>query len=182
MPVPAMVAPELFAAVQEPWRDHQHHARPYRRRWHPHAHARPHALTTVAGQLGQRRQGLARLIDRDADGRIDTRAFEPRITHLRPRVTTLAEPAQQRADDAALHPALPRIMGRLEDVAAQVKDGLEAADWTGRREMIRALVTRVAVDHDQGHGVFRVDHRPGALDPEKKRLQHGRRSKVAALG
>lgn len=31
IPVPALVAPEVFAAVQEPWRDHQRHARPSRR-------------------------------------------------------------------------------------------------------------------------------------------------------
>ena len=31
LPVPARVAPELLAAVQEPWRDHQRHARPSRR-------------------------------------------------------------------------------------------------------------------------------------------------------
>jgi site-specific DNA recombinase len=31
IPVPAMVEPELFAAVQEPRRDNQRHARPYRR-------------------------------------------------------------------------------------------------------------------------------------------------------
>jgi site-specific DNA recombinase len=31
MPVPALVAPEVLAAVQEPWRDKQRHARPSRR-------------------------------------------------------------------------------------------------------------------------------------------------------
>jgi hypothetical protein len=31
MPVPALVAPEVCAAVQEPWRDQQRHARPSRR-------------------------------------------------------------------------------------------------------------------------------------------------------
>jgi site-specific DNA recombinase len=270
-PVPAMVAPARFAAVQEPWRDHQHHARPYRRgatyllqglvscqgwgsadegpglshqaatgrprayaddrclgtdadrvggarvcgktpvrtalvdravgrevrerlespdrvaeayrrRWHPHAHARHQALTTVEGPLGQRRQGLARLLDRDAEGRMDTRAFEPRITPLRQRVTTLEAPAHPLADEAALHPDLPLIIGRREDCAAPVKDGLEDADWTGRRELIRALVQRVEVEHDQVQVVFRVDQHPGDLDPENKRLQHCRRSTHAALG
>jgi site-specific DNA recombinase len=151
-------------------------AEEYRRRWHPHAHARHQTRTTVEGQLGKLRQGLARLIDSDAEGLIDKREFEPRITHLRQRVTKLEEQAQQLADEAALHTDLQLIIGRLEDFAAQVKDGLEDADWTGRREMIRALVKRVEVAHDQVHVVFRVDQRPGDLDPEKKSLQYCRRS------
>jgi site-specific DNA recombinase len=157
-------------------------AEEYRRRWHPHAHARHQTRTTVEGQLGKLRQGLARLIDSDAEGLIDKREFEPRITHLRQRVTKLEEQAQQLADEAALHTDLQLIIGRLEDFAAQVKDGLEDADWTGRREMIRALVKRVEVAHDQVHVVFRVDQRPGDLDPEKKSLQYCRRSKLSHPG
>jgi site-specific DNA recombinase len=142
-------------------------AEEYRRRRHPHAHARHQALTTVAGQLGKLRQGLARLIDSYAEGLIEKREFEPRITHLRQRVTKLEEQAEQLANEAALHAELQLIIGRLEDFAAQVRGGLEEADWTSRREMIRALVKRVEVDHDQVHVVFRVDQRPGDLDPEK---------------
>jgi hypothetical protein len=60
------------------------------------------------------------------------------------------------------------IIGRLEDFAAQVNDGLEDADWTSRRGLIRALVKRVEVDDDQVHVVVRVDQRPGDPSPEKK--------------
>jgi site-specific DNA recombinase len=257
IPVPAIVAPEVFAAVQEQWRDNQRHARPYRRgarslrqglvscqgwgyasygqgirhkaakgrprddayyrglgtdayrfggervchhtqgrpdlvdlavwhegrgllehpdrlaedyrrRLHPHAHARGHELTTVEGPLNKRRPGRTRLIDRYAEGLMEKREFEPRIMQLRPRVTKLEEQAHQLADAAALHADLQLIIGRLEDLAAQVKDGLEDADWTSRREMIRALVKRVEVDHDQVHVVFRVEQRPGDLGSEKK--------------
>jgi site-specific DNA recombinase len=67
-----------------------------------------------------------------------------------------------------LHLERPLIIGRLEDFAAQVQDGLEEADWTSRRERSRALVKRVEVDDDQVHVVFRVDQRPGDPSPEKK--------------
>jgi site-specific DNA recombinase len=143
-------------------------AEAYRRRWHPHAHARRHDRTAVAGQLGRLRQGLARLIDSYAEGLIEKREFEPRITHLRQRVTQLEAQAHQLADEAARHAELQLIIGRLEAFAAQVKDGLEDADWTSRRELIRALVKRVDVDHAQVHVVFRVDPRPGDPSPEKK--------------
>jgi site-specific DNA recombinase len=271
IPVPAIVEAEVFAAVQEPWRDHQRHARPYRRgaryllqglvsckgcgyaydgkgishkaakgkardyasdrclgtdayrvsgvrvcrntqvrtdrldlavwrevrellehpdrlaeeyrrRLDPHAPARHHDLTTVEGQLGNLRQGLARLIDRDAEGLIAKREFEPRSMQLRQRVTTLEAQAQQLANEAALHADLQLIIGRLENVAARVRDGLEEADWTSRREMIRALVKRVEVDHDQVHVVFRVDQHPGDLGSEKKSLQDCRRSTESPAG
>jgi len=156
-------------------------AEEYRRRLDPHAHARPHDLTTVEGQLGKLRQGLARLIDSYAEGLIEKCEFEPRITHLRQRVTKLEAQAQQLAKEAALHVELQLIIGRLEDFAAQVRDGLAEADWTSRREMIRALVKRVEVDHDQVHVVFRVDQHPGDLGPEKKSLQHCRRSNNPSL-
>ena len=152
-----------------------------RRRLHPHAHARRHDLTAVEGQLGRLRRGLARLIDSYAEGLIETREFEPRITHRRPRVTTLEAQAHQLADEAALHAELQLLIGRREDLAAHVTDGLEAADWTSRRELIRPLVTRVEVDHEQGHVVFRVDQRPGDLSPEKKSLQRCRGRAVAPV-
>jgi hypothetical protein len=98
------------------------------------------------------------------------RAFEPRITPLRQRGTKLEEHAHHLADEAALPRALPRLIGRLEDVAAQVKDGLEEADWTNRRERIRALVKRGEVDDDQVHVVCRLDPRPGDPSPEKNSL------------
>jgi site-specific DNA recombinase len=52
---------------------------------------------------------------------------------------------------------LPLIIGRLGDCAARVQAGLAAADWPRQREMIRALVKRVEVDHDQVHVVFCSD-------------------------
>jgi site-specific DNA recombinase len=143
-------------------------AEEYRRRLPPHAHARTHELTTVEGQLNKLRQGLTRLIDSYAEGFIEKREFEPRIMQLRQRITKLEEQAHQLADAAALHTDLQLIIGRLDDCAAQVKDGLEEADWTSRRELIRALVKRVEVDHDQVHVVFRVHQRPGELGSEKK--------------
>ena len=51
----------------------------------------------------------------------------------------------------------PPIIGRLEDFAAQVYDGLAAADWTSKRELMRALVKRVEVTQDQVNVEFRVD-------------------------
>jgi site-specific DNA recombinase len=139
----------------------------YRRRLHPHEPARANEYTLLEAQLGKLRQGLARLIDSYTEGLLDKHAFEPRIARLRHRPADLEAQRQQLADDAAVQTELQLIIGRLEDFAARVHAGLEDADWPRQREMIRALVKRVEVDHDQVHVVFRVDQQPGDPDAEK---------------
>jgi site-specific DNA recombinase len=136
-------------------------------------HQEQHILET---QLGKVQQGLARLIDSYAEGRIETQECEPRITRLRQRITQLEEQRQRLADAASVQTELRVIIGRLEDFAARVCTGLETADWLSQRELIRALVKRVEVAQDLVHGVFRVDQAPVAPRLAKKSLQDCRGS------
>jgi site-specific DNA recombinase len=110
---------------------------------------------------------LARLIDSYADALIEKHAFEPRITRLRQRIAHVEAQRQQLAEEDALHTDLRLIIGRLEDFAAQVRAGLAEADWSRKREMIRALVKRVEVAYDQVKVVCRIEPRPGDPSPEK---------------
>jgi site-specific DNA recombinase len=71
------------------------------------------------------------------------------------------------ADEAALQAELRLIVGRLKEFHEKVKDGLEAADWSTRREIICALVKHVEVDEGEVHVVFRVDQIP--FDPSPRR-------------
>src|SRR5262249_38616229 len=94
--------------------------------------------------------------------------FEPRVTRLRQRRARLEEQRQALADEAAVQGALQLILGRLEDFAAKVHDGLEATDWASKRDLIRALVKRVEVARDDVNMVFRIDPYQGDPDLEKK--------------
>jgi site-specific DNA recombinase len=143
----------------------------YRRRLQPEIRTKRTPLSTVEGQIGKLRQGVARLIDSYAEGLIDKGEFEPRVTRLRQRLARLEEQRQALADEAALHGELQLIIGRLEDFAAKLHDGLETADWASKRDLIRALVKRVEVARNEVHVVFRIDPYPGDNDPEKKSLQ-----------
>jgi site-specific DNA recombinase len=154
----------------------------YQRRLPPDSPPTRTPLTTLDAQLGQLRQGLARLIDSDTEALIETHAFEPRITRLRQRIAHVEAQRQQLADEDALDTDLRLSMGRLEDFAAQVQAGLAEADGSRQREMIRALVKRVEVAHDQVTVVFRIDPRPGDSGPAKKSLQDCRRSIVPVTG
>jgi site-specific DNA recombinase len=146
-------------------------AEEYRRRLQPETRAKRTPLATVEGQIGKLRQGVARLIDSYAEGLIDKGEFEPRVTRLRQRLARLEEQRQALADEAAMQGELQLIIGRLEDFAAKLHDGLEAADWTSQRDLIRALVKRVEVARGNVNIVFRIDPYQGDNDPEKKSLQ-----------
>jgi site-specific DNA recombinase len=166
------VWPDVCALLAHPRRL----AEEYQRRAHPHGPTTRTLLTTLEAQLGQLRQGLARVIDSDAEALIEKPAFEPRSTRLRQRIAHVEAQRQQLAEEDALHTDLRLIIGRLEDVAAQVQEGLVEADWRRQREMIRALVKRVEVAYDQVNVVFRIEPRPGDPSPEKKSLQDCRGS------
>ena len=100
---------------------------------------------------------------------------------MRQRLARREEQRQQRSDEAAGRAALPRILGRLEDCAATVQQGVEAPEWAYKRERIRTLVKRVAVAQNEVNIVFRVDPYPGEADPEKKSLQLCRGREYPAL-
>ena len=147
-----------------------------RRRLQPETRTKRTPLSTLEGQISKLRQGVARLIDSYAEGLIDKGEFEPRVTRLRQRLARVEEQHQALADEAALQGELQLIIGRLEDFAAKLHDGLEAADWASQRDLIRALVKRVEVARDDVNIVFRVDPYPGDTDIEKKSLQLCRES------
>jgi site-specific DNA recombinase len=157
-------------------------AEEYRRRLQPETGAKHMPLATVEEQLAKLRQGVARVIDSYAEGLIDKPEFEPRITRLRQRLARLEEQRQQLAEEAALHADLQLIIGRLEDFAAKVHNGLETADWASQRDLIRALVKRVEVARHEVNIVFRIDPYAGDPDPEKKSLQLCRRSTISPPG
>src|SRR6266566_332772 len=135
----------------------------------------------VDKQRHQLRQGLARLIDGYAEGFVEKGEFEPRVARLRQRLAALDEQARQLADAAASLRELRLMIGRLEDFAARVSTGLEAADWSTRREIIRTLVSRVEIDHQQVHVVFRVPPNPFVSSPSPDVLQHCGRGDYSTL-
>ena len=157
-------------------------AEEYRRRLQPETRTKRTPLATVDSQISTLRQGVARLIDRYAESRIDKGEFEPRVTRLRQRLARLEDQRQALAEEAAVHGEWPLIIGRLEDCAAKLQGGLEAADWASKRDLIRALVKRVEVARDDVNIVFRIDPYPGDADPEKKSWQLCRGSGVPDPG
>lgn len=106
----------------------------------------------------------------------DKDEFEPRVTRMRERLKQMEEQAQQIKDDASLERELTLILGRLDEFTSRVKTGLDEADWSTRRDIIRALVKRVEIDQEQVRVVFRINPPPVApqapSDKDSQSLQH----------
>jgi site-specific DNA recombinase len=129
-------------------------------------------LTAIQAQMTRVQHGMSRLIDGYTAGFIEKHEFEPRITRLRQRLRDLETQLQQLNDEIALQMQLRLVITRLEDFAAQVEVGLAEADWTARRDLIRALVKRVEVGKDEVNVVFRVPPIPFDSSPDGGILQH----------
>jgi site-specific DNA recombinase len=134
--------------------------------------------TALERQRTKLRHGLRRLIDSYTEGFLEKQDFEARITRQRQRIAAIDDQVRQLADAASTQRELRLLIGRLEDFAAQVETGLEAADWHTRREIIRTLVSRVEIDHTQVNVMFRVPPDPFVASPDhldRGVLQHCRR-------
>ncbi|MBV9583210.1 MAG: recombinase zinc beta ribbon domain-containing protein [Chloroflexi bacterium] len=141
--------------------------------------------TTVERQRDKLRQGLARLIDSYTEGYLEKPEFESRITRHRQRITALDDQVRQLSEAEALQRELRLLIGRLEDFAAQIEEGLDTADWLTRRSIIRMLVSRVEIDHTEVNIVFRVPLDPSVASPDalaRGVLQHYRRCDHPTLG
>jgi site-specific DNA recombinase len=136
------------------------------------ANPRQLELDRTERQTGKLRRAIDRLIDGYAEGFIAREEFEPRITDLRRRIIKL------EAEAVALHHAaeqvrsLQLVIGKLSLFADRVRDRLDTADWSTKRDLIRTLVKRIEVDDTTVRVIFRVEPGPaGEIEP-RRHLPH----------
>jgi site-specific DNA recombinase len=127
--------------------------------------ARPRRLEldAVRHRIGKLRRGLDRLIDCYAEGLIDKAELGPRVTELRRRIAGLEAEAAALEEAAGQERSLQLVIGKLSLFADMVRDRLDVADWSTRRDIVRALIKRVEVGDDAVRVVFRVE--PGPSGP-----------------
>ena len=118
------------------------------------------ALQKMSVQIRKMERGVARLIDAYGEGLLDKSEFEPRIRCARERLSKAREELQSGLDRQVQARELRLVMDNLETFSRQVSAGLERADWAAKREIIRTLVKRVAIDAEEVKIVYRVDLSP----------------------
>ena len=115
--------------------------------------------------------GIARLVDAYEDGLLERSDFEPRIRRSRDRLATLEAEAKKQAEEESQRVELRLVIGQLQEFVERIKSGLKDADWSTRREIIRALVKRVEVDETQVRVIYMIDPLPFDHGPQRGHLQ-----------
>jgi len=117
------------------------------------------------------RRGIARVIDAYEDGLLGKAEFEPRIRKAKQRLVKLQAQAQAQTDEETQRSELRLVIGRMQEFAGKIVDGLQNADWPTRREIVRALVKKVEVGREDVRIVYRITPGPFEQAPERGRLQ-----------
>lgn len=126
----------------------------------------------LEAQIEKVRRGIARLIDVYEEGIVNKSEFEPRISAARRNLSQLQEQLKQQVDEEAQRREMKLVIDNIETFASSVKAGLEDADFSTKRQIIRTLVKRVEMDLKQVNIVYRVNLSPFESSPERGILQH----------
>jgi site-specific DNA recombinase len=144
--------------------------------------ARARQDEALAKLLPKVQRGIARLIDAYAEGLLDKHEFEPRLQGARERLAQLEAEAQAQAEEQAAAAELRLVIGHLQEFAERVQSGLAQADWSMRRDIIRAVVKRIEVDAEEVRVVYRVSPSPFVEGPDRGLLQDCRKRGCRADG
>jgi len=125
----------------------------------------------LAKVIAKVKRTIGRLIDAYSEGLLEKEEFEPRLRAAKERLGRLEAEAAAAADEEVQQAELRLVIGKLEEFAEKVRDGLAEAAWATRREIIRALVKRVEVDEEEVRIVYRVAPFPFVKAPEGGVLQ-----------
>jgi site-specific DNA recombinase len=127
--------------------------------------------TAFAKRIVNVKKVISRLIDGYSEGLLEKGEFEPRLGAARERLARLEAESQKQADTAARQAELRLIIGRLQEFAEGIRRGIEKADWTTRREVIRALVKKIEIGEEDVRIVYRVPPVPFVERPDGGVLQ-----------
>jgi site-specific DNA recombinase len=140
-----------------------------RRRNNPDHDREVDQLTKLITQV---KRSISRLIDAYGDGMLEKTEFEPRIAAARERLSRLEAEKSQNAVQESQESELRLLIGRLDEFAKRVSDGLKQPKWETRREIVRALVKQVELDEGEVRIVYRVSPASGNGGTRGGKLQH----------
>jgi site-specific DNA recombinase len=129
----------------------------YQRRLQRAPQEQARASQQLAALVGKVQQGKARLLDAYQDGYLDKAELAMRMQEVNQRLANLQAEVKTQAARQTQEQELRLVITRLEDFAQRVVQGLQSADWNSRQEIIRTLVKRIEINHDDVRIVYRID-------------------------
>ncbi|GAH64665.1 unnamed protein product, partial [marine sediment metagenome] len=128
---------------------------------------------TMLAPAGRREMDLAfRYADSYQDGLLEKAEFEPRIRRARERLEKLETELKEQSEKEEQLNALQLVIGRMKEFAEKVTARLREADWTTRREIIRAMIKEIRIDEEEVKIVYKVSPDPLLNESVKGNLQH----------
>ncbi len=111
--------------------------------------------------------GMDRLIDSFAEGVIDKDQFTPRMNRTKTRISEIEAKIAAQTSDQGRQARLRLVRSRLTEISSHLQNELGDADWTTKREIIRALVQRIEIGQKKVALVLRppTDTSGRVLDP-----------------
>jgi site-specific DNA recombinase len=129
----------------------------YQRRLKPvQKHKGWSSIEQLEERISKVKRAIARLLDAYEEGLLDKDEFTPRLRNARQRLEKLQSQADAQADEEARETDLRLIIGRIKEFADAVQAGLDEADWSTRRGILRALVKHIEVDEKAVRVVYKV--------------------------
>ena len=127
------------------------------------------SLQTAGALKAQRlkqQYALERLIDSFTEGLISKDQFTPRMARTRSRIAELDTQIQAYSGDIDQMEHLRLGVARLRELSATLGPGLADSDWHRKREVIRTVVQRIEIGHENIRIVFRLSPDAGRSGPE----------------
>ena len=163
-----LVWSDVCALLQDPDR--------LRREWQRRGE-QPTQNTTETGRLqesiGQLKQRMGRLLDAYESGFLEKAEFQTRMSRLKER------PDREQETLAGYHKQTPpedelrMLVEQFEGFASQIRNRLAEREFETKRQLLRLLIQRIEVDTDTIRIVYKVQHHPFVVSPERRGfLQH----------
>jgi site-specific DNA recombinase len=110
----------------------------------------------LAAVIAAHERALRRLVDAYEAGAVELKDLKLRTDAVKSRLERIR--AELRALDHSVDEAkqLTAVVARLRDFALHVRTSLDDLSWDDRKQLIRTLVSRIEIDHDEVTVVYRV--------------------------
>ncbi len=124
-------------------------------------------VNSLMAQRQKLQHGMDHLIDSLAEGVIEKDQFTNRVNRTKSRIADIDAKIAAQTSDEGRQAQLRSVKSRLTELSRHVQNQLSDADWTTRRELIRALIQRIEIGPTTVTVVLRLptDTNARALDP-----------------
>jgi len=173
----------IWSDVEELLRDPDSVRKEYARRMDESMSDDRSASEQLARQINGSRRAISRLLDAYTADLVSKDEFESRMRREKNRLASLEAQATEMAQRQAQRSQLKRASDQFNNFVEQLRNGLEHADWTTRREIIRLLVKAVTISPDDVKISYRISPRALPDRPARGRTrQHCRPSRERGRG